>query len=253
MIPRIFLVALACTVVWGQGLAPTGTLRAIFLQNNPVQGRVDAKTRTVTGPAADLTRELGREAGVPVTITGVAGVRQLIESLKSHTADIGFLAFDESRAAEVDFSRVYLLSWSGYIVRADSGLKTLEDVDRAGVRVGSARGDSPEIYLTKALKNAELKRYENPPAAHVVELLRSREIDIWAANRQRLIEMAAGASDLRVLAGNYTGVRQAIAVAKGNAAAVGAINRLLMKARDAGLIQAAIERAGLTASAGVAP
>jgi hypothetical protein len=32
-------------------LAPTGTLRASFIENNPVQGRVDAKTGAVTGPA----------------------------------------------------------------------------------------------------------------------------------------------------------------------------------------------------------
>ncbi|HWF11274.1 MAG TPA: transporter substrate-binding domain-containing protein [Bryobacteraceae bacterium] len=156
-------------------------------------------------------------------------------------------------AAEMDFSRVYLLSWSSYIVRTDSAVKTLEDMDRAGVRVGSARGDSPEIYLSRTLRNAALKRYENPSAAEAVRLLRAREIEVWAANRQRLIEMAAGASDLRVLPGNYTGVRQAIAVAKGNMAAVEAIDRFLTRSRDSGLIQAAIERAGLTASAGAAP
>lgn len=237
----------------GQGLAPTGTLRAVFLQNNPVQGRVEPKTGAVTGPAADLTFDFGRELGVAATIVGVPGVRELIDVLNTHQADIGFLAFDETRAKEVDFSRVYLLSWSGYIVRADSPLSKLEEVDRAGVRVGAARGDSPEIYLSKTLRNAVVKRYENPPAPEVIRLLTSGEIDAWAANRQRLIEMAASAPKLRVLLGNYTGVRQAIAVAKGNTAAVDAINRFLTKARDSGLIKTSIDRAGLQESAGVAP
>jgi polar amino acid transport system substrate-binding protein len=247
------LLTIGCGTVCAQSLAPTGTLRAVFLQNNPVQGRVDARTGAVSGPAADLTRELGRGLGRPVSVSGVAGVRDLIDALKSHNADIGFLAFDESRAVEVDFSRVYSLSWSGYIVRADSPIRKLADVDRAGVRVGSARGDSPEIYLSRALKNAELKRYENPPAAQVVQILASREVDVWAANRQRLIEMAAGTPKLRVLPGNYTAVRQSIAVAKGNAAALEAINRFLEKARDSGSIKASIERAGLAASVDVAP
>ena len=39
-------------------LAPTGTLRAAFLGTNPVQGRVNPSTGAVTGPVADLVREL---------------------------------------------------------------------------------------------------------------------------------------------------------------------------------------------------
>ena len=39
-------------------LAPTGTLRASFIATNPVQGRVDAKTGVMTGPATDLVGEL---------------------------------------------------------------------------------------------------------------------------------------------------------------------------------------------------
>jgi len=38
-------------------LAPSGTLRAAFLDGNPVLGRVDAKTGAVTGPVADLVKE----------------------------------------------------------------------------------------------------------------------------------------------------------------------------------------------------
>ena len=37
-------------------LAPTGTLRAVFLGGNPVQGRVDPKTGEATGTVADLVK-----------------------------------------------------------------------------------------------------------------------------------------------------------------------------------------------------
>src|ERR1700733_9679580 len=70
---QLFVIALVTTICQAQELAPTGTLRATFLQNNPVQGRVDAKTGAVSGSAVDLTRELGRQLGVPVSIVGVAG------------------------------------------------------------------------------------------------------------------------------------------------------------------------------------
>src|SRR5579863_1216182 len=150
-----------------QVLAPTGTLRAVFLQTNPVQGRVDAKTGAVSGPAVDLTRELGRQLGVPVSIMGVPGGRDLIDSVKNHTADIGFLAFDPTRAVDVDFSQVYSLSWSSYIVPVKSPLHAVADADAKGIRIGAATGDSPELYLSRNLKSAELKRYPGPPAEDV--------------------------------------------------------------------------------------
>ena len=49
-------------------LAPTGTLRAVFLGGNPVQGRVDPKTGEATGTVPDLVKELAetaRGASVP--------------------------------------------------------------------------------------------------------------------------------------------------------------------------------------------
>jgi polar amino acid transport system substrate-binding protein len=252
-VKTLALVFCALSFSQAQGIAPTGTLRAIFLQSNPVQGRVDPKTGAVTGPAADLTRELGRQLNLPVTISGVANVTALIAILGNHSADIGFLAVDPGRAVDVDFSRVYSLSWSSYIVTADSPLRSVSDVDGKGMRVGAAAGDSPQLYLSKNLKYADVKAYQNPPAGEVVRMLRNREFDAWAANRQRLIEMAAANPDLRVLEGNYSAVQQAIAVAKGNADAVAILNRFLDTARASGLIRRAIDQAGLTQSVDVAP
>lgn len=234
-------------------LAPTGTLRAAFLANNPVQGRVDVKTGEASGPAADLTRELGKRLGVPVSIMGVSGMRAMVDGFRNHTLDIAFLAYDPTRATEVDFSQVYSLSWSSYIVPVNSPLHAVAEADRAGIRIGAAAGDSPELFLSRNLKNAEIRRYANPSAEESLRLLRSGEIDAYAANRQRLIEMAAKAPDMRVLPDNYFAVRQAIIVPKGNSAGIEIINRFLDEARKSGLIQAALDRANLTGAVDVAP
>lgn len=248
-----FLILFGAAVCSAQVLAPTGTLRAVFLQTNPVQGRVDAKTGAVTGPAVDLTRELGRQLGVPVSIVGVPGARAVIDSVKNHTADIGFLAFDPTRAVDVDFSDVYALSWSSYLVPVDSPLHSVADADGRGIRIGAITGDSPELYLSRNLKNAELKQYVNLPNGEVLRMLASGEFDAWAANRQRLIEMAASAPGVRVLSDNYFAVKQAIVVPKGDRTDLEIINRFLNDAKSSGLIKKAIDRAGLTSSVDVAP
>lgn len=249
---RLFFALFVTTACQAQVLAPTGTLRAVFLQTNPVQGRIDEKTGSVTGLAADLTRELGRQLGVPVSITGVPGAAAVIDSVKNRKADIGFLAYDPTRAVEVDFTQVYALSWSSYIVTADSPLRAVADADRKGIRIGAVTGDSPELYLSRNLKNAEVKRYPSPTVPEILRMLGTGEIDAWAANRQRLIEMGADRSDLRVLSDNFFAVRQAIVVPKGDSAAVDRLNKFLNEAKQSGLIQKSIEAAGLKGAVEVA-
>ncbi len=84
--------------------APTGTLRAAFLGDNPALGNVDSKTGTVTGPVADLVKEIARRLGVPYVLIPASGGRDVMDRLKMGAADIGFLAYNGGRAMEVDFS-----------------------------------------------------------------------------------------------------------------------------------------------------
>jgi ABC-type amino acid transport substrate-binding protein len=93
-------------------------VRATFLGNNPVQGSVDPKTDAISGPVADIVKELAHRAGVPYTITPAVGAKEVIERLNNHTADIGFLAWEAERARQVDFSVPYSLMGSTYLTPA---------------------------------------------------------------------------------------------------------------------------------------
>src|ERR1700722_15878719 len=234
-----------------RAIAPTGTLRVTFLAGNATQGRVDPKTGAVSGPVEELSHELGRRLGVPVTLTPLQGVPAVMESVKTHTADIGFAAFDATRAAEVDFSQVYLLGWSSYVVPAGSAVRSVKDVDRQGMRVAANAGDAPDLYLSRNLKNAKLTHVKN--ADEAVALMAKGELDAYATNRQRLLETAAARPEIRVLEDNFFAVEQAIAVPKGNTAALDIVNRFLDDAKASGLVRAAIDRAKLTGVADPAP
>jgi len=117
------LICLLSLPAWAQSpaatLAPTGTLRAVFLGGNPVQGRVDEKTGEMSGPVPDLVRELARKLGVPFKIIPAADASVVIDALKNHTADIGFLAYDETRAREVDFGAPFMVMLNSYLVPAN--------------------------------------------------------------------------------------------------------------------------------------
>src|SRR5256714_7912842 len=226
-------------------LAPTGTLRAIYIATNPVQAFVDPASKEVRGPAAALARELAKRAGVPVTITGAKGVEGVIESVKNGEADIGFVAFDPVRAAQVDFSQNYALAQNTYIVPENSPIKSVADVDRAGVRIGVGLSDAGDHFLTRTLKHAELKRNEGGVGDAAVKLLLGGELEAYAGNRMRLHAIAQKTPSVRLVPDNFYGVEQAIIVPKGNAARLAMVNSMIDEARGTGLIADAIARAGL--------
>jgi ABC-type amino acid transport substrate-binding protein len=145
-------------------LAPTGTLRATFLGDNPVQGRVDP----------------------------LPNASAVIDSVKAHRADIGILAYEAARATEVEFSAPYALMQNAYLVRADSTIRTSGNVDRAGTKVGAVKGQSQEIYVSANLKKAHVDVLPlTPPSAEIEEMLVSGRLDVFAANRARMEAVAA--------------------------------------------------------------
>jgi polar amino acid transport system substrate-binding protein len=227
-------------------LAPTGTLRAAFLGDNPVLGRVDAKTGVVSGPVADLVKELARRLGVPYTLIPAAGARDVIARLEAHTADLGFMAYNAGRANDVDFSAPWLLMPNSYIVRADSPLQTVADADRPGVNITAVKGDTQDVYLSAHLKNNHVSTVPAMPSLQdLANLLLDGKIDAFAANRQRLMEAATGFPKLRVVSDNYFVAGQAIALAKGDPSRLTTVNRLLGEVLASDFVKASIDRAGL--------
>ena len=249
MIRLVALVAfLACPVHandLAKDLAPTGTLRAVYIATNPVQAFVDPVSKEVRGPAADLARELGKRAGVPVTVTGARSVEGVIDAVKSGAADIGFVAFDPVRGEQVDFSQNYALAQNSYLVPEKSPIKSVADADRAGVRIGVGARDAGDYFLTRTLKAATLVRNEGGVGDAVVKALLAGELDAYAGNRMRLHEAAKKTPGLRLVPDNFYGVEQAVIVPKGEAARLAIIDRFIDEARASGSIAESIARAGL--------
>jgi polar amino acid transport system substrate-binding protein len=226
-------------------LIPTGTLRATFISTNPVQAKTDPATGEVKGPAADLARELGRRLGVPVQIKGANGVNGVLAGVRDGQADIGFLAYDPVRAREVDYSQTYALAQNTYLVLDNSPIRSISEIDRAGIRIGVTEGDTADLVLTRTLKNAELWRNKGGDMEIAHKALQSREIAAYATNRQRLHELSQRHTGLRLLPENFYGVEQSIIVKKGNAQLLERIEAFLDEARSSGLIANAIARSGI--------
>jgi polar amino acid transport system substrate-binding protein len=226
-------------------LAPTGTLRATYIATNPVQAFVDPASKEVRGPAAEITRELARRNRVPFTITGVNGVQGVIDSVRNGAADIGFVAYDPVRAEQVDFSQNYALAQNTYMVPESSPIRTVADADRAGVRIGVGARDAGDYFLTRTLKNAELKRNEGGNLDAAIKQLAAGEIHAYAGNRMRLHGAVQKTPGYRLVQDNFYGVEQSVIVPKGNAARLTIVEKFIDQARTSGLIADAIKSSGL--------
>ena len=229
-------------------LAPTGTLRAVFLATNPVQARVDAKTGDATGPVPDLVKELARKLGVPFKLTPIPDAAGVIDALKNQTADIGFLAYDESRAREIDYGAAFAIMFSSYLVRANSPIQKTSDVDRTGIKVAAVKGQSQELFVSSHLKNAQVRVFPTmPPQAEVETLLAGGEVEAFAINRQRALDaQSASAGKLRALTDSFLDVDQSFVVRKGDRAKVEAIEKFVNEVRASGFIKQSIDRAKLS-------
>jgi len=228
-------------------LAPTGNLRAAFLGMNPVHAHVDPQTGEVSGMVPDLIKELARKLGVPYTIIPAANARSVVEHLNNHTADIGFLAYDEERAKEVDFGAAFAVMFNSYIVRGDSPIEKSADVDREGVKVAAVRGQTQQLFVSSHLTKAQVRVLETmPPLPEMRKMIAAGEVDAFAVNRQRALDAQTNsAGALRALPDHFSEVLQSFIVAKGDRGKLEQIKAFVDEMRASGFVKDSIQRAKL--------
>ena len=98
----IALLTAASGIATQSAVAPTGTLRAVYLSGNPAQAVKEPATGAIRGVVVDLTREWGRRLGVETALTGVQSPQHVIDAVRNGQADIGFVAYNPERAGPVE-------------------------------------------------------------------------------------------------------------------------------------------------------
>jgi polar amino acid transport system substrate-binding protein len=222
-------------------IAPTGTLRAAYLANNPAQAVRDPPSGEIRGASADLARELARRINAPVTLIPSTSPQAVIDAVSKGDADIGFVAYAPSRTGTVAFSQTYMLVRQSFLVPENSPIHSVGDIDQPGRRISGGKGDSITLFLARTLKQAKLIETDNTPADTKQKFAKD-EIDAFGANRQRLTNMAAEMPGYRLLPDNIFDVPQTIIVPKDKPEVLAEINRFIDDVRGSGFLAAAIER-----------
>jgi polar amino acid transport system substrate-binding protein len=227
-------------------LAPTGKLRAAINFGNPVLAQKGPNGEP-KGITPDLATALAKRLGVPVEFARREAAGKVFEALADGSVDVGFIAIELARATKVEFSPPYVIIEGTYMVRKDSPLKDVEDVDKPGIKIGIGLASVYDLYLTRTLKHAMLVRASVGGAGAGIPLFVEQKLDAAAGVREALDVYAKDHPDVRVMVGHFEEIRQAIGTPKGRMAGVAYLRGFIEEMKANGFVADALKRSGQTA------
>ena len=223
-------------------LATGGALRVGINYGNPNNATQNPVTGQLSGVAVDLACTLAHGTHVPLTALGYPGVSPLLASLLNSQVDVAFTLASAGPSVATAIS--HLGVENTYLVPGASPFQSVADVDAPGVLISVAQGNSPDVYLSRTLKNATLVRAATVPQA--LALLGSGQVNAFAGSRSAEAAFIATSFPTgRMLPDNFLIADIAASLPLGRAQGLGYVNEFLDWSKTSGLVGLAIQRAGL--------
>ena len=220
-------------------LAPTGVLRAGINLSNFLLVTGRAENGDPVGVAPDMAREVAERLGVPIKYLTFDGPGQLADAATQGVWDIGLIGAEPQRAETIAFTPAYCEIEATYMVPAGSPLKTIAEVDAAGVRIAVAGRSAYGLWLDRNIKHAELVRTDSLGSA-TEQFLRGN-LEALAGLRPGLLADLEKMPGARILDGKFSSVQQAIGTAKRNTAGAVYLRDFVEDAKASGLVARLIE------------
>lgn len=215
-------------------------VHSVMYTKDPQTG--ESKAASVGIILFDFARALGARAGVEIVLVGHPTIPEMLTCLTTGACDMGFMGPDPSRTG-VEFSPPILQLDYTFLVPAASSIQRIADVDRPGVRIAVVSDHASTLALSRIVKHAQLVYAATPDPTF--ELLHSGQADAFASIRGVLLAYSAKLPGSRVLDEHYGANLLGMVVPKGQAARLAYISEFIEQAKASGLVQQAIERAGL--------
>jgi polar amino acid transport system substrate-binding protein len=129
-----------------------------------------------------------------------------------------------------------------YLIPDTSKLRTVDDVDRDGVRIAAGKNTAYDLHLSRALRHAQLVHY--PSSAAAIDALLAGETDAAAGVRQPLAMAASQNPGFRIMEGRFLTIQQAMALPKGRGAAHAFATAFIEEMKATGFVRSALARSG---------
>src|SRR5581483_116067 len=144
----------------------------------------------------------------------------------------------------------YYIFESTHLVPAGSAIKTLDDVDKPGVRVIGVANTTTGRAAEASLKSAKFTSFRS--VQELIEELHAGRADAVALSRESLANFSKRFPGSHILSGAFWRTGVAVAVPKGQKARLAFVTNFLENAKVTGSVRRALDSAGLY-EASVAP
>jgi len=233
-------------------LAPTGTLRGgiVAAPAGSVFFAVRDGKGEVHGVAVDLLHAFADALKLPLALQVYDNSGQVTDAVASGACDVAFMPRDATREGKVDFGPAYYFIASTYLVPAGSKIKSIEEVNRPGVRIVGISNTTTVRSARRTAPNASIE--EVPSVDLMTSMAASGKGDAFALSHDSFAGLLPKLPGARVLPGNFQQTGISVAVPKGRAAALKVVSGLIEDAKKSGVVRRALDRAGFK-DAEVAP
>lgn len=223
-------------------LSPTGRLRAGINFQNPLLTTLGPNGEQ-GGVAVEFARELAHRLGVPLDVIPYKSAGALADSVSTGAWEISVLGEEPERAKVIDFAPPLTEIEATYLVPAGSPIRSIQEVDRPGVRIVSPAKSAYDLYLGRTIKHARLVRIAGTNAA--TEHFIREKLEALAGLKPGLLEIAPTLPGSRILDGRFTVVRHTVGMPKGRDAAAAYVRQVVADVKASGLVAQWIAQSGV--------
>ena len=185
----------------------------------------------IVGIDVEIAGAIAEQLGLELEIEDIA-FDSIIPEIVSGKADIGAagMTVTEDRKQNVDFSDTYAHATQVIIVKEDSEIKGVADLE--GKIMGVQQGTTGDIYVSGDYGDAAVERYAKGMEA--VQALAQGKVDAVVIDGEPAKQYIKEVEGLKIIDESYTDEEYAIAIKKGNTAMVEAVNAALAELKSEG-------------------
>ena len=185
----------------------------------------------IVGIDVEIAGAIAEQLGLELEIEDIA-FDSIIPEIVSGKADIGAagMTVTEDRKQNVDFSDTYAHATQVIIVKEDSEIKGVADLE--GKIMGVQQGTTGDIYVSADYGEAAVERYAKGMEA--VQALAQGKVYAVVIDGEPAKQYIKEVEGLKIIDESYTDEDYAIAIKKGNTAMVEAVNTALAELKSEG-------------------
>lgn len=187
----------------------------------------------IVGVDVDIAKEIAASMGKKLVIKDIA-FDSIINEVKTGKADFGAagISYNEKRAKNVDFTINYSTSKQVVIVKNDSGITNIGDIN--GKKIAVQLGSIADTYVSSTYKDASVVRQKKYLAA--IEDLNTGKVDCVVMDLLPAEQILKTNRGLKILDGALVEDSYGMIVKKGNKELLDNINKVLEKLKNEGKI-----------------